>query len=1615
MAEMPTVRVNALALRNLSALPFLQLRASGGSAPPALAARARWLEPGLGAAQALTAAATAALAESLPSVLVAPVRRTQAARKEGAPPAIWVFGAEKDVNCAVELVGAAFERTQKGVWTFHSPKGTTDALFDAVSSAIVAALEADGALRVGEDVVHPAVGLSYRFKLAISQGVSPTVVLRVSVHDTDVRYVDDDDTAAILATKEPAKNPIHVVASPLALQATLSKRRLAGDALSASVLARWREAGLLPAAPLKDCAVLFLDLGRGLEVPFPRACVLTSAKKGHVKASKPAARGRERVPKPDVLIKSRKRPRSPFAAVDKPVDQSLAASAGNSAVKEQVQLQPKKENHIIEEAPALTAASFNAALVDAGRNGLVDAYPVFKHPFARNPSRPQPLQEIGTPGKAEGNTAANPEADGQAKPGTGLLAATEINNSRYNGGNDLDMFGMMGSSRADANMDMDFGDLAEDVTQFFGDITTPNHASSPLFGTLGGEKAGAGSSANPNPRRSPTANAAFGLEKSRKNGLGVSGKRIDKRKHTSGLRVVAKVMETFASIPSPQNRPSADDRGKAIAEFLETNCNKKMTESLVAGMAPSQRFSQNVISPIDSQFMPSYTKYGSIEGVRSLLAVNGKSKVKADEKLKSLRHMYVPTRRLEAYARMARKNKSPGQRARAMQRQYSYSDLSSDEESDSEPDCEMGRPDKTISRYQQKIEAEAVACKDDENVIDAGAASKVMDASKVAETVAVDCASACLVLIEEYQRSVASSASVSSRTATLAGLSAGGAGAVAVGGVEGDKSPALTASAPPAVGVTPSTTQSPKVNAPLNPIPQRMYASRPKKERDNSKFLSFLALLQMQSMSVDGLHIFDINAPATLSDHNAGGQMHANGTGSSLMCKPINTVPASTAVLRRALHGLPRTIECSKALRSYTMTDGSGQNGETLRVDGPLAMSELYGENTTVQALASPQICVGHNKTWFETTGHALPLWEKCGFEPYSERKHVEFTVLAPKAVEHNTKVFFSDLSAAYEECGLGRHTSMSSEHIALIPSSRAKAPQTLKAWEVSPEEDAMITQYTIFIASLNNKLRALKQQRDTSESSLVVYIVSPFLRGRDAANAKLLTAASALLTVVSGAVGSSNGLSTMGLPTTAWRLPASQGSFLSLHVRIIPQEAMDRKLSTWMQSNARVGVPKRPQLAKALAFSIYGSLKSKILRSDVGSGKESVGSSNALSPDDQMSPMTPDFVGDVPPAISISPHSPVASNAAAIAEDGAPSAHPSSAASVPAGITVDQSSALAPSYLHEPAVVLAGIGSQVADLNSPASIVLHLAYGFCREASRYLFSWTDVRGELLDSASVPVGKNGISSSRRRAFWYMWQRGQRWKLPYVDAVHVTVTKVGDMEDGEADDWDIVLSTMLSVGSNVGAKAPESDRARLVRRFPSIHGPRQMEGMDGYIDHPTPATPAAAPSGRQSTSISDSPTRPAVDHGIKSVSLICLRDTPRERLVFDAAEASTRQDFMVVAGSTFAGDKHAQGKAVLGRVDKDGVTATEVDLVLHFGSSNRGALEKEAQKWDGNTPSDIVRSVVGNFHALCFVVSPPCWPEERWRCRYPLHVEVVRNFRNSLRIAWTPKVFRGGSK
>lgn len=885
------------------------------------------------------------------------------------------------------------------------------------------------------------------------------------------------------------------------------------------------------------------------------------------------------------------------------------------------------------------------------------------------------------------------------------------------------------------------------------------------------------------------------------------------------------------------------------------------------------------------------------------------------------------------------------------------------------------------------------------------------DPLKIAESVAVDCASACMVLATSRALPMSFSP-----VALDSKVSAEGNGSFcssreeestkSVGTHHGDMKPAHL----------PSTKTTNHVGS---PIARSVLLT--KRERD---LLSLLTILEMQAISARELDIFREDQVSVMRD--------AFAMGSRLEPSPSEEAypSVSSTTVRRVVHGLPNLLSTSRVFRSCSAAMKElNDNMPSMEIRGPLALSDALSEKSSLFPLGSPRVCVGYNNDWIETPSNVLPLWEKTGLEPYSERKNVQYVAVASKEMESDVRVFLRDLSAAYEECSFGRHSAMPFEAVTLVSNSmkneqkcRPKNPDVL-----NEEDKALAEQFHLAVTGLCTKLAAVTREHrknaNGTTTNIVAYIVSPFENGDLAGNVALLRAVAPLVCSIPGTVPST--VSLLGpMPTggalaaAPWKSSPAAKSVVSLTVRILPREVVDRQLSGHVQIQGLLEQSLRPQLLKAVSFAVFSSIRSKRVKSSHADGEMAgVLARAALMPDDLMSPMTPDIIAESPGGNSTGPVSPKGT-----ANDDHGNS-PTGGTSTMAAAFVDQSSALSPSFLHEPAVVLSGVGKHMGQTDGRADIVLHLAYSYCENSSRYIFAWTSQRGEMLDLATVAVSRVAIAASRRKAFWCMWARGQRWKISFVDSIHATVTKDGAFLDGEIDDWEWVLSKMIRADSTAANKQPgEEPYQKVVRRFPpAVEQSRSDDISDLYTDHPTPATPGNSQPGTSGATLKSTISLDTKMPGISSVTILNVCEGEETHFLADVHETAVggeRCGFVLVSDGRTSNGQDVLSNAILARFEENNVAAIQLNVFRHYGKERQGEdMADDRSPWDGGSMEAITSNIASNFHELRYVGVAPSWPLERWLSSYPIHLDIVRRFERQVRfahaLAFAPSV--GGVK
>ncbi|CDF35453.1 unnamed protein product [Chondrus crispus] len=1706
----PDVSVSAITFSNLTNIHYA--RFSHTPTRPhlnsPLHSRARYLEHGLGSSLALPTAAAALLQESLPGTLPAllvptPLPKSTAPsakhHRSSSPaasvqPTLWVFAPATLLARSKDLLAPVFAIADTGVWHPSSPPAPTEAFLAALRRSIPIALRSEGVRVLGDRLIHPSAGLAYSFSLSVLSPAEPTVVARLRVSKSLARHLQDPDSAAALAGEH-----IPVLAAPLGTSAVLAARAIAGDALSASVIARWREAGLLPPGNLEDDAVVFLKMSDGHDVPFPRVCVLTeqpprsiisqasassalsasSAAKNGAQNSVPADASQQdstaKAAQPKSPARSRKRPRSPGSAMsDVPADVKTEPKPEKTSASRSLphQLDPLATLRDRFAADAPTAKSLNDALELARKEGKAEPVPVLHHPLAHGippPSFEHHEDEVGKHTKTENDTTSethNSPTAGTKTSGADAESNTKANRSsniaqpeddqkqvsaeapvpnitkRSGSSEGLDAFlldgdtsGEQGGFDSGPGMDMtDFTAFDDDVTKFFG-----NSIDDRLPGTDNplSEPDVSGRSLPPEQTNSigRSADQDASLSQSNSDGSKLvrdSDMEIDTDEHKppkdtrtttgrgAGRSAFSEdVMAMALSVLRKQRVMASRPDNKAVNSELSGIFEDDLVERRLGRLRPvgaigkrhtrSKLIARKLLVPSKADvYSTRYTPSTTVSNSTALYGLPPQKPCKAysEPSRLSLMDMYIPRRKLKAFMRL-RKTGKPFTRESTLT-------LSDSEDSDSS-DCEDEETRPTNSNIYSGVGRNANG--KTENIVEEsrkhsahatghtdwqakGHSGKSEPSSvKIVDMVAVDCVSACMVLASSQLLPLSfSPVSYESESPSAAAENSESGeplredvGAKSTESHDGDIKPPNSAAS-----------RSQPITQVASPVSLPVAVA--KRERE---MLALLTILEMQAFSMSELDLF--------RDEKVSQKRKAFALGSRQDPAPReesqNTV--SSATVRCVVHGLPRILNTSRAFGSCSAELRSlHKEVPAMEIRGPLSVNDVLGGNSSVFPLERPRVCVGYNNDWIETPSGVLPLWEKTGLEPYSERKNVEYVAVAPKDMESDVRLFLRDLSAAYEECSFGRHSAMPFDAVTLISNSMVKPdPRGLMKNPdlLSDVDKAMAEQYHLAITGLCTKLDAVTREHRKNASgvatNIVAYIVSPYENGDMAANVALLKAVAPLVSSIPGTVPSTVamfGSNVLGgsLPPAPWRSSPASKSVVSITVRVLPREVVNRQLCGHVQIRCLLEKSLRPQLMKAVSFAVFSSIRSKRVRTSLIDGDVAgVIARTALMPDDLMSPMTPDIVAESPGAPPAAPVSPKGT----LTEENVGSP-PTNSAALPHAF-IDQSVALSPSFLHEPAIVLSGVGKHLGQVDARADIVLHLAYSFCESSSRYVFVWTSQRGEMLDIATVPISKFAVAASRRKAFWCMWVRGQRWKIPYVKDIHATVTKLGPLVEGEVDDWEWVLAkVMRAKAASADKHSEDQPDEKVIRRFPPlVDQPRGEDIADLYSDHPTPATPGnlhhANPGATSKPSISLETKMP----GISSVSILNVCEADEQFLLAPGEKSDTNQcGFVLVSLDSTSGRRKPLASAVLARFEEKDITAIQLNVFRHYGKERQGEdMVDDRSPWDAAAVETIASNIASNFHDLRYVGAPPSWPQSHWMSSYPIHLDVVRRFQRQV--------------
>uniref|UniRef100_A0A7S1XCG5 Mediator of RNA polymerase II transcription subunit 13 n=1 Tax=Compsopogon caeruleus TaxID=31354 RepID=A0A7S1XCG5_9RHOD len=653
------------------------------------------------------------------------------------------------------------------------------------------------------------------------------------------------------------------------------------------------------------------------------------------------------------------------------------------------------------------------------------------------------------------------------------------------------------------------------------------------------------------------------------------------------------------------------------------------------------------------------------------------------------------------------------------------------------------------------------------------------------------------------------------------------------------------------------------------------------------------------------------------------------------------------AVIRRSLFGVLRIFRDGRFGLSW-----KGPIEDGLALSGPLSLNEVP---TTHVVLEVGRVCVGLDGDWLEASPQILPLWEKVGLEPYSGRKHVSYIVLAPKILATAAAVFFRDLGTMYEECSFGLHQAASLDSIILIGDGNDRIDAFYDVEDrdhVFPNEAEakLLDRYSDAAAGVALKLT---RHGGGNGGRLLVYVVSPFPAAHQMANARLLAALAPLAGIGRGGQGS--GLVPWQDPQTAQEL----ASKLPATIRLISPDLVSS------QEMVSDGLPLRPQLMKALACSVYNSLKGKQLNAspDVDAILSSCGSV-AKSKSEMMSPVTPEQ---------------------AVCSPG--SAVPTAVAG--GGMAVDTTDELAEfslaksgsSSLYEPHAVLAGVGSHVGEYGADGGLVLLLSYCYVSSCMRYVCTLSDSRGDVMDSFVSPVLESESQEGRLKMFSLMWDRCSRWMVSFVKVVRLVVIKFGFLTESEVNDWIFFI---------------EGQKERWVGAGIDISPSLRFGGS--FKSRESPANQGEKPMRERSTDspFCDSEKVPC------SISVVSAQETNCLQLL-DGKDREARAVALLMGRE----DAASEACVFVSELGDGKVAPTLLSLWCHFGLPMEDD-NREDCPWDSYDVSRILLRIAENFQELRSLSIPPSWPSSRWSGRWPRHIRALDDMQRTVSAVFSVK-------
>lgn len=700
--------------------------------------------------------------------------------------------------------------------------------------------------------------------------------------------------------------------------------------------------------------------------------------------------------------------------------------------------------------------------------------------------------------------------------------------------------------------------------------------------------------------------------------------------------------------------------------------------------------------------------------------------------------------------------------------------------------------------------------------------------------------------------------------------------------------------------------------------------------------------------------------------------------------------PASCSMMRQALCSLPRLL------------DEGGMYRDKLSLGGmrPVSLEAVYGSRS-LSVLPGTRICVGSNGDWMETSPRALPTWEKSSLEPYSEAKDLQYLALVPHSCGADAMTFFKDLSVAYLDMAFGQHIPLTNDAISVIESTGAMEadPGLSSDVELSDPDHRMIYQYKLSAKALINRLCAILRSGKSTKTAqggssadppgtqpihAVIYIVSPFAASATKCKAALLRELSpqilspSLMQSVAPA-GILNKAPYRDLPTST--LPAS--SLSSITVRFLPKEICS--ISPLANGLGGFSAPLRPQLLKSAAMGTYNSVRTQRLRPAEPLPRMS---HTGIIPSEILSPLTPDMAEGSVYHTQLQLQQ-LKSSASSPCKDNFPSLAESMIQELTCG------------WKYSPAFVLADRTTSNERTQMP--VKLHLGYSWSNRSNRWVYTWCDDRGEMLDVSSI-CG-TACRAGRRTAFSQIWDKARRWVSDSIEIESVTVAKLlhaaedsndrGFCEE-ELEDWHVVLQrTIVENKLRHWKSGLTTLPMKAAKEEPQLMDAAdgEMPMMESIIEATTPAEEIVMNNNDVAESSPETPRQLSTTSldpsysGIlcaNSINIVSIHDDPSLVVFPQSVNQGSPSGFMV---ATQDGD--ALG-CLLPAVCSDGEenVGQGFSMVLKGRYCAKGQVEKIP-----------LTDIAGEFVKMKTLTGKPSWPRRKYQADLPIHLHCVSRLKD----------------